>query len=68
MYYLDINLIFAIGGSGMVKVVYSFGKLVIGVGAGNILVVIDEIVDIKRVVVFVLMFKIFDNGVICVFE
>lgn len=68
MYYLDINLILVIGGSGMVKVVYSFGKFVIGVGVGNILVVIDEIVDIKCVVVFVLMFKIFDNGVICVFE
>lgn len=68
MYYLDINLIFVIGGLGMVKVVYSFGKLVIGVGVGNILVVIDETADIKCAVASVLMFKIFDNGVICVFE
>lgn len=68
MKYDGIVLIFVMGGFGMVKVVYFFGKLVIGVGVGNVLVVIDEIVDIKCVVVFILMFKMFDNGVVCVFE
>lgn len=64
----EVDLIFVIGGFGMVKLVYLFGKLVIGVGVGNILVIIDDSVDIKIVVNLIFVFKIFDNGMICVFE
>ena len=38
------------GGPGMVKAAYSSGKPAIGVGAGNVPVVIDETADIKRAV------------------
>ncbi len=64
----DINLILATGGPGMVKAAYSSGKPAIGVGAGNVPVVIDETEDIKRAVASVLMSKTFDNGVVCASE
>ena len=60
----EINLILATGGPGMVKAAYSSGKPAIGVGAGNVPVVIDETADIKRAVASVLMSKTFDNGVV----
>ncbi|SHI09447.1 bifunctional acetaldehyde-CoA/alcohol dehydrogenase [Ferrimonas marina] len=64
----DINLILATGGPGMVKAAYSSGKPAIGVGAGNVPVVIDETADIKRAVASVIMSKTFDNGVVCASE
>ncbi len=64
----DIALILATGGPGMVKAAYSSGKPAIGVGAGNVPVVIDESADIKRAVASVLMSKTFDNGVVCASE
>ncbi|MGL5250626.1 MAG: bifunctional acetaldehyde-CoA/alcohol dehydrogenase, partial [Enterovibrio sp.] len=64
----DINLILATGGPGMVKAAYSSGKPAIGVGAGNVPVVIDETADIKRAVASILMSKTFDNGVVCASE
>lgn len=63
-----INLILATGGPGMVKAAYSSGKPAIGVGAGNVPVVIDETADIKRAVASVLLSKTFDNGVVCASE
>ncbi|MBY6109666.1 bifunctional acetaldehyde-CoA/alcohol dehydrogenase [Halomonas sp. DP1Y21-3] len=63
-----INLILATGGPGMVKAAYSSGKPAIGVGAGNVPVVIDESADIKRAVASILMSKTFDNGVVCASE
>ncbi|EPI8560573.1 bifunctional acetaldehyde-CoA/alcohol dehydrogenase [Vibrio fluvialis] len=63
-----IALILATGGPGMVKAAYSSGKPAIGVGAGNVPVVIDETADIKRAVASVLMSKTFDNGVVCASE
>lgn len=64
----DINLILATGGPGMVKAAYSSGKPAIGVGAGNVPIVIDETADVKRAVASVLMSKTFDNGVVCASE
>ncbi len=64
----DINLILATGGPGMVKAAYSSGKPAIGVGAGNVPVVIDETADVKRAVASILMSKTFDNGVVCASE
>ena len=54
-----IALILATGGPGMVKAAYSSGKPAIGVGAGNVPVVIDETADIKRAVASILMSKNF---------
>lgn len=68
MKHKDINLILATGGPGMVKAAYSSGKPAIGVGAGNVPVVIDETADIKRAVASILMSKTFDNGVVCASE
>lgn len=64
----DVNLILATGGPSMVKAAYSSGKPAIGVGAGNVPVVIDETADIKRAVASVLLSKTFDNGVVCASE
>ncbi len=64
----EINLILATGGPGMVKAAYSSGKPAIGVGAGNVPVVIDETADVKRAVASILMSKTFDNGVVCASE
>ncbi|MEF1281170.1 bifunctional acetaldehyde-CoA/alcohol dehydrogenase [Vibrio fortis] len=63
-----IALILATGGPGMVKAAYSSCKPAIGVGAGNVPVVIDETADIKRAVASILMSKTFDNGVVCASE
>ena len=63
-----IALILATGGPGMLKAAYSSGKPAIGVGAGNVPVVIDETADIKRAVASILMSKTFDNGVVCASE
>ncbi|PCS22210.1 bifunctional acetaldehyde-CoA/alcohol dehydrogenase [Candidatus Enterovibrio escicola] len=64
----DINLILATGGPSMVRAAYSCGKPAIGVGAGNVPIVIDETADIKRAVASILMSKTFDNGVVCASE
>lgn len=63
-----INLILATGGPGMVRAAYSSGKPAIGVGAGNVPVVIDEYADIKRAVASIVLSKTFDNGLVCASE
>lgn len=63
-----IDLILATGGPGMVKAAYSAGKPALGVGPGDVPVVIDETADIKRAVAQILMSKTFDNGMICASE
>lgn len=68
MCHKDIRLILATGGPGMVKAAYSSGTPAIGVGSGNVPVVVDETADIKRAVASVLMSKTFDNGMICASE
>ncbi len=64
----DVDCILATGGSSMVKAAYSSGKPALGVGAGNVPVVIDETADIDMAVSYILMSKTFDNGVICASE
>lgn len=68
MQHPEISLILATGGPGMVKAAYSSGKPAIGVGAGNVPVVIDETADIKRAIASITFSKTFDNGVICASE
>ena len=43
----DADIILATGGPGMVKAAYSSGKPAVGVGAGNVPVVIDDSAEIK---------------------
>jgi acetaldehyde dehydrogenase/alcohol dehydrogenase len=64
----DIRIILATGGPSMVHAAYSSGTPAIGVGSGNVPVVIDETADIKRAVASILMSKTFDNGMICASE
>jgi len=62
------DLILATGGPGMVKAAYSSGKPAVGVGAGNVPVVIDDSADIKMAVSSIIHSKTFDNGMICASE
>ncbi len=62
------DLILATGGPGMVKAAYSSGKPALGVGAGNVPVIMDESADIKLAVSSIVHSKTFDNGLICASE
>ena len=64
----EADLILATGGPGMVKAAYSSGKPAVGVGAGNVPVVIDDTADIKLAVSSIIHSKTFDNGMICASE
>ena len=64
----EADLILATGGPGMVKAAYSSGKPAVGVGAGNVPVVIDKSADIISAVSSIIHSKTFDNGVICASE
>ena len=62
------DTILATGGPGMVQAAYSSGKPAIGVGPGNVPVIIDDSADIKMAVSSVIHSKTFDNGMICASE
>ena len=64
----DADIILATGGPGMVKAAYSSGKPAVGVGAGNMPVVIDDSAEIKMAVSSIIHSKTFDNGMICASE
>lgn len=63
-----IALILATGGTGLVKTAYSSGNPAIGVGPGNVPVLIDESADIPFAVSNIIASKTFDNGTICASE
>lgn len=62
------NLVLATGGPGLVKAAYSSGTPAIGVGPGNVPVVIDKSADIDLAVSSIIISKAFDNGTICASE
>lgn len=64
----ESDIILATGGPGMVKAAYSSGTPAIGVGAGNVSVLVDETADPKAVAAGVVHSKSFDYGVICASE
>lgn len=64
----EADLILATGGPGMVKAAYSSGKPAVGVGAGNVPVIIDQSADIRMAVSSIIHSKTFDNGMICASE
>jgi len=64
----EADLILATGGPGMVKAAYSSGKPAVGVGAGNVPVIIDDSADIRMAVNSIIHSKTFDNGMICASE
>lgn len=63
-----VDLCICTGGPGMVKAAYSSGKPAIGVGQGNVQVLVDRDVDLKETVEMVITGRTFDNGVLCTCE
>ena len=56
----SVDVILATGGPGMVKAAYSSGKPAIGVGPGNVPVIMDSSCDIQTAVYSVIHSKTFD--------
>lgn len=63
-----IALILATGGSSLVKAAYSSGTPAIGVGPGNVPVLIDKSADLPFAVSSIISSKTFDNGTVCASE
>ena len=60
-----VGLILATGGSSLVRAAYSSGKPAIGVGPGNVPVLVCADADAARVAESVIDSKSYDNGLIC---
>lgn len=63
-----VDLCLCTGGPGMVKAAYSSGKPAIGVGQGNVQVLVDRDADLKETAAMVITGRTFDNGVLCTCE
>ena len=61
----NCDVVLATGGPGVVKAAYSSGKPSYGVGAGNVQCILDDDVDLAKVVPMIIAGRIFDNGIIC---
>ena len=59
------DTVIATGGAGMVKSAYSSGKPALGVGPGNVQVIVDRDVDKEEAAKKIIAGRIFDNGIIC---
>ena len=59
------DVVVATGGAGMVKSAYSSGKPALGVGPGNVQVIIDRGGDYDAAADMVISGRKFDNGIIC---
>ncbi|MGX6970869.1 bifunctional acetaldehyde-CoA/alcohol dehydrogenase [Vagococcus bubulae] len=68
MNHLDVAIVLATGGSGMVKAAYSTGKPALGVGPGNTPAYLEKTANIRRSVQDLVLSKSFDNGMICATE
>jgi len=62
------DVIVATGGMDMVRAAYSSGKPALGVGAGNVQVIIDTDADMADAVGKIIVGRSFDNGLICLGE
>lgn len=65
MVHPEVDLIFATGGTQMVKAAYSSGKPAIGVGAGNTPVYMHKSANVPSAVMDIIISKTFDNGTEC---
>ncbi len=59
------GVILSTGGPGIVKAAYSSGKPALGVGAGNVPVLIDDTADLEKAIALVVDGKAFDFGTVC---
>lgn len=64
----SLALILATGGTGLVTAAYSSGTPAIGVGPGNVPVLIDPSADLSFAVENIISSKTFDNGTVCASE
>jgi acetaldehyde dehydrogenase / alcohol dehydrogenase len=62
------DVILATGGVGVVRAAYSSGNPAIGVGPGNVPVLVDATADLKRAAEKLVTSKAFDNSVLCTNE
>ena len=60
-----VDLVIATGGGAMVKSAYSSGTPAYGVGAGNAVVIVDEIADLEAAAEKIYKGKTFDNATSC---
>ncbi len=60
-----VGIILSTGGAGIVKAAYSSGKPALGVGAGNVPVLVDDSADLEAAVASVVDGKSFDFGTVC---
>jgi acetaldehyde dehydrogenase/alcohol dehydrogenase len=65
MVHPEVDLIFATGGTQMVRAAHSSGKPAIGVGAGNTPVYVHSSADIAAAAMDIVISKTFDNGTEC---
>lgn len=65
MHHKEVDLVFATGGTTMVKVAYSSGKPAIGVGSGNTPVYVHKSCDVAGAAMDICISKTFDNGTEC---
>lgn len=65
MVHPQVDLIFATGGTHMVKAAYSSGKPALGVGAGNTPVYVHKTANITGAATDIIISKTFDNGTEC---
>ena len=65
IHHKEVDLVFATGGTTMVKVAYSSGKPTIGVGAGNTPVYMHKSCNVPSTVMDICISKTFDNGTEC---
>jgi len=63
-----LALILATGGMGLVHAAYSSGNPALGVGPGNVPILIDSSADFGYAVESIINSKTFDNGTICASE
>ncbi|MDQ1643141.1 MAG: hypothetical protein QOJ90_2492 [Actinomycetota bacterium] len=62
------NVILATGGVPVVRAAYSSGNPAIGVGPGNVPVLVDSTADLKRAAEKLVASKAFDNSILCTNE
>jgi len=65
MVHPDVDLIFATGGTSMVRAACSSGKPVLGVGAGNTPVYVHKSCNVVSAAMDITISKTFDNGTEC---
>ena len=61
----SVDIVVATGGAGMVKAAYSSGHPALGVGPGNVQVILDRGIDYEDAVKKIITGRTFDNGIIC---